>query len=113
MRIKETKTGQISLKMEPEMWKVITIALQRRVDLDWPDLETYECELAKEVAEKLWRRNQIGDTSLKLRRSEFHFIFCEAVMHYVHESHHTQINLAAEPFKHQAVHYKAIPMIGR
>lgn len=113
MRIKQTKTGQISLKMDEEMWGVLTKALQHRIDLDWPYLETYECELAKEVAQKLWRRNQTGDAFLKLRRSEFHFIFCEAVMQYVRESHHAQINLAAEPFKHQAAHYKPIPSIGK
>jgi hypothetical protein len=113
MRTKETKTGQVSLKMEEEIWQVISKAFKRHFDLDWPDMETYECALAKEIAEKLWKRNQTGERSLRLRQSEFHFIFCEAVMHYVPESHHSLINLAAEPFKHQVVHYRAIPAIRR
>lgn len=103
MRTKETKTGQISMKMDEEMWQVVSKAFKRHVNLDWPDMETDECALAKGIAEKLWKRNQTGERSLKLRQSEFHFIFCEAVMHYVHESYNSLINLAAESLKNQGV----------
>jgi hypothetical protein len=108
MKIKQTKTGQVSLKMDEEMWQVILMAFQRWIDADWAIMEAYECALAREIASKLWQRYQTGDLSLKLRRSEFHFIFCKAVMCFVHESHHAQINLATEAFKRQTVNFKAV-----
>ena len=88
MKIKITKDGAFSLKMEWPLWEVLEKALQKRILEDGLGMEFYLWCLLKEILQKI----QLNDSaSLKLRRSEFFALFDESTMRWVDEP--TQILL--------------------
>lgn len=88
MKIKATKDGAFSLKMERPLWEVLGQAVQRRILDDGLDMEPYLWCLLKEVLQKI---QLLDGAVLKLRRSEFFALFDYYTVCYVDEP--TQILL--------------------
>ena len=88
MKIKITKDGAFSLKMERPLWDVLEQSIQKRILEDGFDMEPYLWCLLKEVLQKI---QLLNGATLKLRRSEFFALFDEATMQWVDEP--TQILL--------------------
>ena len=88
MKIKITKDGAFSLKMERALWAVLERSIQERLLEDGLDMEPYLWCLLKEVLQKI---QLLDGATLKLRRSEFFALFDEATMQWVDEP--TQILL--------------------
>lgn len=88
MKIKTTKDGSISLKMEQPLWSVLEKAVQKRLLEDGMEMEFYLWCLLKEVLQKM---QLLDGATLKFRRSEFFALFDEATMQWVDEP--TQILL--------------------
>ena len=88
MKMKITKDGAFSLKMEKPLWDVMERSVQKRILEDGLDMEAYLWCLLKEVLEKV---HLLDGTTLKLRRSEFFALFDEDTIQWVDEP--TQILL--------------------
>ena len=88
MKIKTTKDGSISLKMEQPLWSVLEKAVQKRLLEDGMEMEFFLWCLLKEILQKV---QLLNGATLKLRRSEFFALFDEATMQWVDEP--TQILL--------------------
>ena len=88
MKIKITKDGAFSLKMERPLWDVVEQAIQKRLLEDGMEMEFYLWCLLKEILQKV---QLLDGATLKLRRSEFFALFDEATMQWVDEP--TQILL--------------------
>ena len=88
MKMKITKDGAFSLKMERALWAVLERSIQERLLEDGLDMEPYLWCLLKEVLEKV---QLLDGATLKLRRSEFFALFDDYTICYVDEP--TQILL--------------------
>ena len=82
MKVKTTKDGAVSLKMEQPLWEVLERALQKRILEDGLEMDFPLWCLLKEILQKL---QLLDGATLKLRRSEFFALFDEGTMQWVDE----------------------------
>lgn len=76
MKAKITKDGRVSMKLEPELWRILEFALEMRIYRDGLEMEASTWFLLKETIQKI----QVSEAVVRFRKSEFFALFHEDTM---------------------------------